>query len=108
MLRFVATIITMNSLHQPGRFFTVRILCLAVLLFSQYVVAIHALEHPFHHSQNGCEIFQGVQGLDNATFDQGTPSKPVYTRSDSIASSPTASGLTAVRVVLIRAPPSVS
>ena len=48
-----------------------RTLCVALLLFSQYAVALHAAEHPFHQSEHACEIFQGVQSLDHATLDGG-------------------------------------
>ena len=43
-----------------------RALCLAVLLFSQYALATHAVEHPFHNLEQGCEAYQGVPNLDQA------------------------------------------
>lgn len=85
-----------------------RMLCLGVLLFSQYALALHAVEHSYHDIQPVCEIFHGVLGLDHAPLDDGV--KAVISTCSSIAveSSGIAHPLAAANSYPIRAPPSVN
>jgi hypothetical protein len=85
-----------------------RALCLGVLLFSQYALALHGVEHPYHDTQPGCEIFHGALGLDHAPLDDGAEPIVSTRRCVNVDSHGIARPLTTANSQPIRAPPSVN
>lgn len=80
-------------------------LCLGMLLLSQYALACHAVEHPYHGSQTDCEIFLGVQGLDQVPLDNSAQPASCRNSSAPLANASLDKPAAAVRAVCIRAPP---
>ncbi|MFK7848588.1 MAG: hypothetical protein AB8G77_25095 [Rhodothermales bacterium] len=105
---FSVIIVRMIATGSPLSSLLLRTLCLGVLLFSQYALALHAVEHSYHDTRPVCEVFHGVLSLDHAPLDDSA--EPVLSTcgSKAVESSGIARPLAAANTYPIRAPPSVN
>lgn len=97
----------MKTPAQPLSSFLARAMFLAVLLFSQYALAIHAVEHPFHNSEHACETFHGIPNLEQALLVNGEHPVPFLHGCSQVNFLVPAKPTATARAFLIRAPPSV-